>query len=437
MRGVPDPEHAPGGAGTTWVCVRPSPQLVTAPMLNSCRWSTNHTFILTSVLAAAVPVPREMRAQDIPPDASTWTVAPQPSAIFGRSEDGLGGMFAGIVDVARARDGTIVVAESQSSSVTFFSPDGALVATRGRQGEGPGEFSRMSALLADPEGRLFVFDEGHQRISEFTLAGDFVAATRLVRGADNRPIGGIGQYEDGGRYAWEADRMTGSEMGEMAQDTVGYYKFADGEVGDVLARVPGTITTHFEFQGRGSLRHALLTPHPLGAPRGQCLLVGTSDTPALRVLDRMGAHVGEVALDIEVDRSTDEHREEWVSATLAKFSGIARFIQRFPLRSMSRRVGMADWVPFADRVVVDDLGYIWAQRFEFSGFDGSAEWRVFTEAGTAVGTVTLPEAMQVTEISADAILGFDTDEHEQQDVRIYALDRGRDIEPRPPLPGCD
>ncbi len=437
MPGVPDPEHAPGSAGTTWVCVRPSPQLVTAPMLNTRRWSTTPAFFLPTLLIAAAPVPREVRAQDVPPDASTWTVASQPSAIFGRSEDGLGGMLAGVVDVARAPDGTIVVAESQFSSVTFFSPDGMLVASKGRQGEGPGEFSRISALLADPEGRLFVFDEGHQRISEFTLAGDFVAATRLVRGAGDRPIGGIGQYADGSRYAWDADRMTGSEMGEMSQDTVGYYQFADGEVGDVLVWVPGTITSHFEFQGRGSLRHALLTPHPLGAPHGQCLLVGTSDTPVLRVLDRMGAEVAEVNLDIEVDRATDEHRKQWVSATLERWSGVARFIQRFSLRSVSRRVGMADWVPFADRLVVDDLGYIWAQRFEFSDFDGSAEWRVFTEAGTAVGTVTLPEAMQVTEISADAILGFHTDEHEQQDVRIYALDRGRDIDPRPSLPGCE
>lgn len=219
---VPDLEHAPGGAGTTWVCVRPSPHLVTVLMPNSRRWSTTRTLVLTLVIVAVVPVSHEVGAQNVPPDASSWTVASQPRAIFGQSDDGLGGMFAGIVDVARAPDGTIVVAESQFSIVTFFSPDGALVATRGRQGEGPGEFSRMSALLADPEGRLFVFDEGHQRISEFTLAGDFVAATRLVHGAGNRPVGGIGQYEDGGWYAWEADRMTGSEMGEMAQDTLGY-----------------------------------------------------------------------------------------------------------------------------------------------------------------------------------------------------------------------
>ena len=407
-------------------------------MLASRLWTAIHgtcVRVTLSITAAALG-PSALPAQTIPPEASSWTVATQPQAIFGQSGDGPEGMFAGIVDVARAPDGTLVVAESQFSSVTFFSADGTLIATRGRQGEGPGEFSRISRLLADHEGRLFVFDRGHQRTSEFTLTGDFVGDARLVRGANDRPIGGVAQYDDGSRYAWEADRMVGQEMGEMARDTVGYYKFVDGEVGDILVRVPGAITSHFEFQGRGSLRHALLTPQPLAVVRGQCLLVGASDTPVLRIVDRSGADVGEVALDIEMERTTDEHRRQWASTTLARLSGLAGFIRGFSIRSLSRRIGMAEWVPFADALIVDDLGYIWTQRHESSGYDGSADWLVFTEAGTEIGTVTLPVALQVKEISTDAVLGFHTDENGQQDVRIYALDRGRDIAPRPTLPGC-
>ena len=406
-------------------------------MFTPLRWTTTRAaFALVTVLIAGASASDPLHGQATPPDASNWTVNRQPTRVLGQIERGFGGEFAGIVDVVRAPDGTIIVADEQFSSITFFSPDGTRIATRGREGEGPGEFSRISTLLADPQGRLFVFDQGHQRISEFTFDGQFAGDARLVSGAGDRPIGGIGQYDDGSRYAWEADRMVGAEMGEMPQDTVGYYPFVDGEVGNVLSQVPGTITSHFEFQGRGGIRHALLTPRPLGVARGRCLLVGTSDTPVLHVLDQTGADVGEVGLDIEVERATDEHRKQWVSATLEGVSGLASLIQRFTLGRMSRRFGMAEWVPFADRVVVDDLGYIWAQRFEFSEFDGSADWRVFTETGTAVGTVTLPVAMQVTEITADAILGFHTDEHGQQDVRIYALDRGRDTEPRPLPPGC-
>lgn len=408
------------------------------PMPESLRWTvTRDTCVLATLFVAVASAARTLPAQDAAPDASAWTVAPQPRAMFGQSDDWPGGVFAGIVDVARAPDGTIVVADSESASVSFFSADGTLIATVWRRGEGPGEFSRISALLADREGRLFVFDRGHQRVSEYTLTGDFVGDAGLFRGASDRPIGGVAQYGDGSWYAWEADRMAGSEMGEMARDTVGYYQFAGGEVGNLLARVPGAITSHFEFQGRGSLRHALLTPRPLGVVRGNCLLLGPSDTPVLRVLDQSGTGVGEVTLDIEVDRTTDEHRRQWASATRAGLSGLAGFIQGFSIRRMSRRVGMAERVPYTDDLVVDELGYIWSQRYELSDYADSAEWLVFTEAGTRIGTVTLPVALRVKEISTDAILGVHTDEHGQQDVRIYALDRGRDIEPRPPLPGCE
>ena len=408
------------------------------PMLESPRWTVaRDTCVLATLFVAVAAAARTLPAQDAAPDASAWTVAPQPRVIFGQSDDWPGGMFAGIVDVALAPDGTIVVAESQFSSVSFFSADGTLIATEGRQGDGPGEFSRISTLLADAEGGLFVFDRGHQRVSEYTLTGDFAGDAGLVRGASDRPIGGIAQYGDGSWYAWEADRMVGSEMGGMARDTVGYYQFAGGEVGNLLARVPGAITSHFEFQGRGSLRHALLTPRPLGVVRGNCLLVGASDAPVLHVLNQSGTDVGEVALDIEVDRTSDEHRRQWASATHAGLSGLAGFIQGFSIRRMSRRVGMAERVPYTDGLVVDELGYLWAQRYELSDYTDSAEWLVFTEAGTPIGTVTLPVALQVKEISTDAILGFHTDEHGQQDVRIYTLDRGRDIEPRPPLPGCE
>ena len=393
--------------------------------------------LVTLFITATVTGPGALPAQTNPPDASGWTVGPEPMVVFGRSEDGPGGELAGITDLVRAGDGTIVVIESELSRISFYSVDGALIASKGRQGEGPGEFSRMSALAGDPENRVFVFDRGHQRISEYTLTGDFVGDAGLVRGASDRPIGGVAQFDDGSWYAWEADRMVGSEMGEMARDTVGYYQFAGGEVGNLLARVPGAITSHFEFQGRGSLRHALLTPRPLGVLRGNCLLLGTSDAPVLSVLDRSGTGVGEVTLDIEVDRTTDEHRRQWASATRAGLSGLAGFIQGFSIRSMSRRVGMAEQVPYTDDLVVDELGYLWAQRYELSDYADSAEWLVFTEAGTPIGTVTLPVALQVKEISTDAILGFHTDEHGQQDVRIYTLDRGRDIQPRPPLPGCE
>lgn len=398
---------------------------------------THETCVLVTLLTATVLGPGAQRAhaQNAPPDASSWTVNSQPETVFGQTEEGLGGEFSGIIDVVRAPDGTIVVAEDQLSSINFFSPDGALIATKGREGKGPGEFNRMSTLVADPEGRLLVFDEGHQRISEYTLDGEFVGDARLTRGASDRPIGGIGRFRGGSWYAWEANRVIAAGIDQVAQDTVGYYQLTDGAVGDLLGRVPGLVSTEFKFMGQAGIRGAVLSPRPLGATLGQCLLVGTSDDPVLRVLGQTGTDLGAFRLDAELEATTRDHRRQWVSTTLERRD--AGFLQAMMFRGMARKIRMAEWVPFAEHLVVDDLGYIWAQQYDLSVFDGGLELQVFTETGTAVGTVTLPVAMRVIEISADSILAVRTDEYGQQDVRLYALNRGSDIVPRPLPAGCD
>ena len=369
-------------------------------------------------------------------DASTWIVSSVPQTVFGDIEGDLDGGFVRVVDVARGMDGSLAVADRQLSTISVFSPDGDLVATVGRQGEGPREFSGIATLVAGPEGRLLVFDERLQRITELTFDGTFAGTTRLTRGASDRQIGGVGRFEDGSWYAWERTQVIASGVGETAQDTVAYYQLADSEVGEQLVRVRATISTQFKLFGDQGIRYALLTPRPLGAARGKCLFVGTSDTPVLRVVDRTGADRGEVRLEARADRTTREHRREWAATTIDERGDQGGFLYRFMIRRMASRISMAEWVPFVNKLVMDDLGYIWAQRYQFPDGFGSPQWQVFTETGTGIGTVTLPVALDVMEISAGAILGVHTDDLGRQEVRAYSLDRGVEVEGLPLPPGC-
>ena len=97
---------------------------------------------------------------------------------------------------------------------------------------------------------------------------------------------------------------------------------------------------------------------------------------------------------------------------------------------------MAEWVPFVNKLVMDDLGYIWAQRYQFPDGPGSPQWQVFTETGTGIGTVALPIGLDVLEISAGTILGVHTDDLGRQEVRVYSLDRGAEVESLPLPSGC-
>ena len=164
-------------------------------------------FALPGLLAAtSLPPPIDAQAQS-PPDASSWTIGAQPMVVVGSLEGDAGGEFAAIVDVVRGPDGTLAVVDDMLSAISFHAPEGALVAVTGRRGEGPGEFQRITSAVADLQGRLFVFDWGHQRITEFSFDGTRVGDTRLIRGPDDRRIGGIGRFAGGSWYAWEADQI--------------------------------------------------------------------------------------------------------------------------------------------------------------------------------------------------------------------------------------
>ena len=388
--------------------------------------------ILLGALPAAI-------ACEAPGDAATpplaWTVGDEPITIFGSAGDDPDTGFGYVADVVRGPDGTLAVADGLLYSLSFFTADGELRATAGREGEGPGEFSEIAALVSTPEGRLFVFDQGLQRLSEWTFDGDHVGDTRLTRQGVDRPIGGVGRLGDGSWYARDRDRLVAAPLDGMARDTVGFFRLADGVVGAPVARIPGVITASFELMGPGA-RQSLLSPRPVGAVREGCLLAGATDESVLAVVDIEGNRVGEVRLDLEVERATRAHRDDWLAGALATAEVELGPEGRTMLERMAATVPMADVVPFGSDLIVDAFGYIWVQRYLLPDGYPSSDWRVFTETGTAVGTVALPAGFRAVEVSGDAILGVFTHEMGLEDVRVYPLDRRGDAQPLPGLPGC-
>ncbi len=385
---------------------------------------------------AAVTTPGVLRGQDVAVDASSWTVGAEPVTIYGSVDGVAAGGFVHVVGVAHGPSGMIAVADGQLLSISLFGADGNLVATMGRQGEGPGEFSSIGSLVSDAEGRLFAFDDGHQRLSEWTFEGDFVRDTRLTRQGSDRSIAQVGRFGDGKWYAKEVGQVVAVQVNSMVQDTVGFFALVDGVVGEFLARVPGGITTQIDLGGQWVGRGVLLSPRSLGVTWGRCLLAGTSDNPVLRVVDSTGGEVGEVSLMVEVEPGREEHRSEWVTAMLAMVGEMAGPQERMMFETLAEATPMAERVPFAGDLLVDELGYIWAQRYELPEGGAGTEWRVFSETGSSVGTVVLPERFHAVGISADAILGVFTDELGRQDVRVYSLNRGGDTATRPTPAGC-
>jgi sugar lactone lactonase YvrE len=84
--------------------------------------------------------------------------------------------------VVAAPNGDIFVADGHggksNSRIVKFSKDGKFIRTWGRRGTAPGDFGELHAIAIDSSGRVFVGDRGNNRIQIFDQDGKFLAEWR-------------------------------------------------------------------------------------------------------------------------------------------------------------------------------------------------------------------------------------------------------------------
>lgn len=106
-------------------------------------------------------------------------VRPGPRELIVRQVDTLvtaeSELLAHPTDIAVGRSGTIYVADARANRVLMLGPEGRVIQTIGREGQGPGEFSRPSAIAQGDTG-LVVFDAGNARVELFSPDGQFRAS---------------------------------------------------------------------------------------------------------------------------------------------------------------------------------------------------------------------------------------------------------------------
>jgi hypothetical protein len=105
---------------------------------------------------------------------AVWRVSTQPILRIGEADGDSAYMFHNAVSSLRLADGRIVVLNSGSNQLRIYDAKGKLVFSKGRRGNGPGEFVRAIRLYSVARDTLVVYDRGNSRFTVHTLAGDFV-----------------------------------------------------------------------------------------------------------------------------------------------------------------------------------------------------------------------------------------------------------------------
>jgi len=373
------------------------------------------TFADSSGVTIVTNLPSAMEA------SVSWSLSTEPAVEVGTDAGGDLTLF-GVRDVVPLDDGGVAVANGSPPRVLLIDEDGTLLATLGREGEGPGEFSSIGSVLVLPGDSVVVWDPERQRISVFTTDGVY------VRGASLRDLAAPSVE---GRT-----RLLSTAGGTFVLFTVanigpgkGVYRLeADahlvGPAGEDLGRL-GPFPGDEMFSNDLGLGMVAFGAHTCAATTPDHLVVGTADAPEIRLY----AFSGELERIVrwpDTDRSvTPEMVAAWTDAMLSFVPEAAQAESR----KMIERIPRAERVPPYADILIADSGRIWAGEhpgeLAVRGFSRPPErrWLVFDAGGALVATVRTPEGFQAYAVRGAKVFGVFRDELEVESVRAYEIVR--------------
>lgn len=345
-------------------------------------------------------------------EETEWVVEGQALLDLARSGQETVHEFFGATDATRLADGTLVVADDGTDEIRLFTPAGVHIKTLGRAGDGPGEFRRLSQVIALPGDSILAYDYWQTRITVFGPEGEMSRISHIEGAYRPRPLFPLA---DGGFVGQSMD-FTGF------REEVGLHRMAspivlvgdDGTVTDTLTIVPGLESVVFSKGDAWALwgKNAHLTVHR------DDIYVGAADSVEYKVyssggLDRIVRVPG---YDLTLSREDTQAEHTAYLPDPSEASPVVREIMDLQPKRSHR--------PAYSDMVVDVQGNVWLQLYQGRHeLSEPTKWLTFDSAGQWLGSVTLPARFHVFRVGRDWILGKVPDELDVEHIQLLGLSR--------------
>ena len=281
-----------------------------------------------------------------------------PDPAFGKATDWNLLFYDLFCDLAVAPDGSIFIANSRQHKIFKFDPQGKLVKTFGREGQGPGDF-KYPGDLSVLDGKFLVVGEyaESRRISLFDLEGNFKQLI-TTKGAPFRAVA----LRDGKiAYIVISHRGEGPTALKRIESVVirGIDSPPETEVArftfnpqSIMMRPGGSISF-----GDGTAGETFIA-----ATREGNLVVGNSLQTSLEVFSPEGVKLSSVDLAIEPLPVTNDYRTKYKDYQLGEMRQDSRYSQG-PFKDMLKQLEKAsfdhlfsDHLPLYREILVDAEG---------------------------------------------------------------------------------
>jgi hypothetical protein len=314
-------------------------------------------------------------------------------------------IFGEITRMAEDHRGGIYVLDAQVPEIRHFDRTGQLIGTVGREGEGPGEYSRWSLGMAvDSAGVLFMYDWGIGRIVRFDADGRALDPWRIHS-----------SYSTTDRGPWVyCDRLGQVLVTTRLNDELGLLVVEDGRVKDTLAvpQLPGVpellggryrVEKYWSWHPDGYFVVGVSREYSLEAHRPDGVLIIRRDVEALPVDSEEAEAVRRLFEWMERQPMYSPPAGEWIPSVMPPFRGIK-------VGSDGRIWVRRNTHPIQIPVEENDLGQPpvgWVQPFAYD---------VFEEDGTFLGEIRFPDRFEPHLFGAGHVWGVKRGEFDEEYV---------------------
>lgn len=350
--------------------------------------------------------------------------------------------FTAVLDLTVGPDGSVYSLHFNEAALRRWTSGGRAAGKVGREGEGPGEFTRPDAIGFFGDS-LWVMDGRAYRVSYFDADGSYLGSTT--------PRVNLGSRDSGDRWASpprpERPLRDGTFYGRSPAWS------------EAIARGQLTAVPHVHMDAEGTTLSTIWTqPYRstdvwallregggtfTSQPFGDGSLAGLSPDGHLVVVERR-VHDGEGpavfrVTKMEMDGDTAFHRaityepeplppSRVDSAVAARAEGLYSFMSQrdggLTQARLERDLREATYVPSHTPAVsgmaVAADGSIWLRR-PGSTAEGMEEWWILDPAGQPAGSVHLPPGLRVLHVDGDDVWGAETDELDVDYIVRYRL----------------
>jgi len=286
-------------------------------------------------------------------------------------------------------EGRFYVQDYGNQRIAVFDGNGTYSHSIGRDGSGPGEFQSVS-LLSVRDGHVTALDTRQQRASVFDYSGGFIRHITII---DERVSSGSLVHEGPGDTRVLLKRVYHNEHRPKIVISWQARVYApDGTVISTIETEPvheATISTTVEASTGG---YYLGNPGAVYVP-DKGVLISTGIDPVMDWYDLNGDHFETIRLDILPEPVTAEEH----SAILSRLDREIEEAQSPFMESITNEKRRIAEIPetkgYWCRLLVDEAGFIWAQKpypYYLDEYPERSTYLIFSPEGEYLGITIVP-----------------------------------------------